>query len=1006
MPISKKLTVLFTLIFVLCFALLGVFGCNEQTEPTLNVDSDAVRFEKSDFVVENGSRVNVVGGKAIYKLLGNVPAGVTVSENGVFTIGGDVPFGAQVLLAAFSGEVLCDTAVCTVGAQEFNPILSFETSATHLADGDFAEASSTPVSSVKYSLDGEYTGISINPVSGKVSFTEAVDDGTTFTVVAKSHGATLSQQFVASVDNLVTAVESVVTTEYGVGKGVAFQLDFAGEPQKQVLGVIKGRARMSDGDFTFDAETGVLTILPQAAKQLSMGENVLKIITNKNSVTVTVRAAKYIATARELAAINDSIEALAGYYVMVSDVDLTDWLSRSGDGYNQGQGWNPIGKYFDVTDGTATQWAFTGTFDGNGHVVSGFFIERNDDFAYNSGLFGYVAPQGLIKNLGVVGADGRKNSVKSYSGGFVGVNTGTIENCWADVDVYMESQFRVVGGFVGNNEGTITNCYSLGSVEGGTYIGSFAGMSHNGLVHGNFENCYALQTGNYPFSNVDYASCAVYSTLEEMRAADFSVFDDSAWMVSDGALPQLKKTALAYDLREIFVKNAQTHLSRGETLQLQVESNPAYMTEQLGVTYTVVEGAGLQISPNGLIDTLQLQAGQNHCKVQVACGSAMAYYDFTVYEAETAVEFLPTMETTIYAGVNYYVDTQVLPQGANQAVDLYLTKAMHGVTLTDGILSVNADIISDGEIEIEAVSEKGNSATRTIRVVANRTFPNNYAILYKGVDATVTFTLPAGVGATVDKVTRFDKSVDYALQGNAVTLSASLFADFVNQSVEVKMRTPSGTFVAVVATYNPDVLTIGSVEEFLAFKLRPELFDKVVILTADLDFGNRTITSVGNHTDKRDFTGIFNGNGHVIKNLVIDSNDMDKGPYTTEDDNGNVVTRPAADVFANHRSRHNVGLFSYVTGTVTNVRFENVHVASPFTGDHTNSKGETTHYVNTPFGNCVGVAAGTVNGGIISYCTFNNCSARAADRDRGIVCGKASNSVIKNCIVDGTLAIL
>lgn len=1005
MPKSKKFTVILTLIFVLCLALTGIFGCNKQIQPSLYVDSNAVRFEKADYVVENGTCVKA-DGNAEYKLIGNVPQGVTVSGDGVFSIESDVTSGTQVLLAAFVGGVLRDTAVCTVSAQDVKPILSFENSATHLADGDFAEASSTPVTSVKYSLDREYTGIAINPVTGKVSFTEAVIDGTTFTVVATSHGTTLSEQFVASVDNLVTAQNNAVTTEYGVGRNVAFQLDFADIADAEVLGVMKGRTRMDDGDWTFNSQTGVFTILPQAASQLPMGENIIKIITNKNSVTVTVRAAKYVATARELASINDSIEALNGYYVMVCDIDLTDWLSRSGDGFNQGQGWNPIGKYFDVTDGTATQWAFTGTFDGNGHKITGFFIERNDDFAYNSGLFGYIAPQGLVKNLGVQGADGRKNSVKSYSGGFVGVNTGTIENCWADVDVYMESQFRVVGGFVGNNEGTITNCYSLGSVEGGTYIGSFAGMSQNGPVHGNFENCYALQTGSYPFSNADYDSCAVFSTLDEMRAADYSAFDDNIWTVSGGALPQLKQTDLAYDLREIFVKNTETHLSRGETLQLQVVSNPSYMTEQLGVTYTVVEGKGLQVNADGLINTLQLQEGQRYCKVRVSCGDVSAYFEFDVYEAETAVEFLPDMETTMYAGVHYYVDTQVLPQGANQAVDLYLTKSMHGVTLTDGIISVNSDILSDGEIEIEAVSEKGNSVTRKIQIVANRTFANNYAILYKGVDSTVTFALPDGVGATLNKVTRFDKSVDYSLQGNKVTLSANLFTNFVNQSVTVKMHTASGIYVAVVATYNPDVITIGSVEEFMEFKLHPELFDKVVILTADLDFQGRTITAVGNHTDKRDFTGIFNGNGHTIKNLNIDSNDMDKGPYTTEDDNGNIVTRPAADVFANHRSRYNVGLFGYLTGTVTNVCFENVNVASLFTGDYTNSKGVTTHYVDTPFGNCVGVAAGTVNGGIISYCTFNNCSARAADRDRGIVCGKASNAIVQNCIVDGTLAIL
>ena len=53
------------------------------------------------------------------------------------------------------------------------------------------------------------------------------------------------------------------------------------------------------------------------------------------------------------------------------------------------------------------------------------------------------------------------NVVRSFSGTFVGVNTGVIENCYVQADV--ESIGNYVGGFVGRNEGTIKNAYALGT---------------------------------------------------------------------------------------------------------------------------------------------------------------------------------------------------------------------------------------------------------------------------------------------------------------------------------------------------------------------------------------------------------------------------------------------------------------------------------------------------------------------------------------------------------------
>ena len=60
------------------------------------------------------------------------------------------------------------------------------------------------------------------------------------------------------------------------------------------------------------------------------------------------------------------------------------------------ENWEPIGK--DLSAGVGT-YPYTGTFDGNGHTISGLNVTDNDTYA---GLFGYVCG-GTIKNLTVAG---------------------------------------------------------------------------------------------------------------------------------------------------------------------------------------------------------------------------------------------------------------------------------------------------------------------------------------------------------------------------------------------------------------------------------------------------------------------------------------------------------------------------------------------------------------------------------------------------------------------------
>ena len=69
--------------------------------------------------------------------------------------------------------------------------------------------------------------------------------------------------------------------------------------------------------------------------------------------------------------------------------------------------------------------SFGGTFEGNGHKISGLNI---DDSVSPAGLFGVIAATGVVNNLTVEGAVAPGGSAKRV-GGIAGENRGTIQNC-------------------------------------------------------------------------------------------------------------------------------------------------------------------------------------------------------------------------------------------------------------------------------------------------------------------------------------------------------------------------------------------------------------------------------------------------------------------------------------------------------------------------------------------------------------------------------------------------
>lgn len=122
---------------------------------------------------------------------------------------------------------------------------------------------------------------------------------------------------------------------------------------------------------------------------------------------------------------------------------------------------------------------FAGTFNGNGHTISGFYYKGS---GYVDGFFRYITQTGIVQDLTVTGMVEAENE-EECSGGICGVNGGWILNCSFGGKVEGKSE---TGGIAGENEssGTINNCSVYGRITGYDRAGGIVGSNY-----GVIRNC-------------------------------------------------------------------------------------------------------------------------------------------------------------------------------------------------------------------------------------------------------------------------------------------------------------------------------------------------------------------------------------------------------------------------------------------------------------------------------------------------------------------------------------
>ena len=109
-------------------------------------------------------------------------------------------------------------------------------------------------------------------------------------------------------------------------------------------------------------------------------------------------------------------------------------------------------------------YSFCGSFDGDGHTISGIDIDIDDN--NYAGIFGYIESEASISNVTLINASISGNK---YIGGIVGENNGgSISNCLVTNTTILGSQYTGVIAGLNTSEGILDHNYYSGCTFAGT----------------------------------------------------------------------------------------------------------------------------------------------------------------------------------------------------------------------------------------------------------------------------------------------------------------------------------------------------------------------------------------------------------------------------------------------------------------------------------------------------------------------------------------------------------
>ena len=197
-----------------------------------------------------------------------------------------------------------------------------------------------------------------------------------------------------------------------------------------------------------------------------------------------------------------------------------------------GKEWTPVGN---------SGQTYNGTFDGQGHTITGLNISSPSEAV---ALFHNIGGGGKVMNLQL--KDVTYNG-STAMGGIAHGNNGTITACSVMGTLTNTTNNGAVGGIAAINYGTITACWFNGTITGGSNVGGIAVFNLNaGSYDGKITACYWSGDGisdgvwgGYDTSGTTKVDSDWTDAVTGMNAA--LTGNDYQWTSGTDGLPVLKK---------------------------------------------------------------------------------------------------------------------------------------------------------------------------------------------------------------------------------------------------------------------------------------------------------------------------------------------------------------------------------------------------------------------------------------------------------------------------------
>lgn len=495
--------------------------------------------------------------------------------------------------------------------------------------------------------------------------------------------------------------------------------------------------------------------------------------------------------------------------------------------------------------GLAETYTFAGSFDGGGHIIKNYYTSYEWDLRA-MGLFG-ITEDASIANLGMENA---KINVANSSATFgyavlVGKAYGSLSlgNC-----------------YVRNSTVEVTNNIGADSDMGlGILTGSIGYDKNSDAAH-SIDNCYAVNnTMTYSGESTprQFKKAAVFG-----KTAPYGI-DVNNCYASGLKFTNITTSAYSDRTNNLFTPSANgstSFSSRGSNCFVEGEQSAASVDYlKHGDAFTAVTADELKALPNGLnskgaYDTRYAELINNGYPV-LAWESEK--YAPTAVLYETAKRIIDSFDFAMISGEDASAVTQNLSLFTETEGLACVWQSSRNASVTaDGIVTrdfVDRAVTLTLSIRFPDGTEYPEKKTVNITVLKNDSSPEELVMKFDRWDGTVAESFDGGDG-TVENPYQIATGAQLALLKNIVNATDSTYR---------------ANYQAVYGE-RPD----GEHHTFAG---------KYFVLTADLDMDSRNFGEpIGKYTDVANtfyFDGNFDGDGHVIKNFVLTTNERNSGVF-------------------------------------------------------------------------------------------------------------------------------